>query len=84
MLSSGAAGAPSGPAWDSGGTGSSDDLATLLWTPVYLHAYDSVSEARHGLERYFNSYHQRRPHAALDGRTPDSVYFHSLPVNRVA
>jgi putative transposase len=45
---------------------------------VYLHAYDSVSEARQGLERYFSFYNQRPPHRALDGRTPDMVYFAAL------
>ena len=46
---------------------------------VYLHAYDSVDQAREGLQRYFSFYNQRRPHASLDGRTPDTVYFGALP-----
>jgi putative transposase len=46
---------------------------------VYLHAYDSVGQARQSLQRYFSFYNQRRPHASLDGRTPDTVYFASLP-----
>ncbi len=32
-----------------------------------------------GLGRYFTFYNARRPHRALDGKTPDSVYFDSLP-----
>ncbi len=55
-----------------------------LWKSVkyeeeYLHAYDSVSEAHQGLSRYFTFYNQGRPHTALDGRTPDMVYFASQP-----
>jgi putative transposase len=57
---------------------------SVKYEEVYLHAYDSVSEARQGLERYFKFYNQRRPHSSLDGQTPDAVYYNSLPVNRVA
>jgi putative transposase len=46
---------------------------------VYLHAYDSVAEARGRLARYFTFYNQGRPHSALDGQTPDMVYFALLP-----
>jgi putative transposase len=57
---------------------------SVKYEEVYLHAYDSVSEARQGLERYFRFYNQRRPHSSLDGQTPDAVYYNSLLVNRVA
>jgi putative transposase len=30
------------------------------------------------LERYFAFYNQRRPHRALDGKTPDQFYFENL------
>jgi putative transposase len=42
---------------------------------VYLYAHDSVTEARQGLARHFTFYNQGRPHSALDGQTPDMVYF---------
>ncbi|MGE0426310.1 MAG: integrase core domain-containing protein, partial [Reyranellaceae bacterium] len=42
----------------------------------YLHAYDSVSDARAGIGRYFDLYNRRRPHSSLDDRTPDQAYFH--------
>ena len=51
---------------------------------VYLHAYDSVAEARQGLARYFTFYNQDRPHSALDGQTPDMVYFTPLPQREAA
>ena len=57
---------------------------SVKYEEVYLHAYDSVSEARQGLQRYFEFYNQRRPHSSLDGQTPDAVYFNSLPINRAA
>jgi putative transposase len=52
---------------------------SVKYEEVYLHAYDSVPEARHGLTRYFTFYNQGRPHSALDGQTPDMVYFAPLP-----
>jgi putative transposase len=52
---------------------------SVKYEEVYLHAYDSVAEARQGLQRYFSFYNQRRPHRALDGQTPDIVYFAALP-----
>ena len=57
---------------------------SVKYEEVYLHAYDSVAEARQGLQRYFKFYNERRPHSSLDGKTPDSVYFHSLPLQKAA
>jgi putative transposase len=52
---------------------------TVKYEHVYLHAYDSVSEARAKLATYLEFYNRRRPHTALDARTPDDVYFNSRP-----
>ena len=41
----------------------------------YLHAYDSVSQARASIGRYLDFYNRRRPHSSLDRRTPDEAYF---------
>jgi len=48
---------------------------SVKYEEVYLHAYDSVAEAQRRLARYFTFYNQGRPHSALDGQTPDMVYF---------
>jgi putative transposase len=48
---------------------------TIKYDEVYLHAYESVSQARTGLERFLNFYNTARPHSSLEGRTPDQVYF---------
>ncbi len=53
---------------------------TIKYEEVYLHAYDTVSDAKAGIGRYIDFYNRRRPHRALDGMTPDAVYFDSLPV----
>ena len=57
---------------------------SVKYEEVYLHAYDSVSEAKRGLEKYFTFYNQRRPHTALDDQTPDEFYFDNLPTLRQA
>gem|GEM_PF-2433170 len=52
---------------------------SVKYEEVYLRAYDSISAAHHGLEQYLTFYNRRRPHQALDGHTPDAVYFDNLP-----
>jgi putative transposase len=48
---------------------------SVKYEEVYLKAYASVNEARASLGKYFAFYNTRRPHQALDGRTPDQAYF---------
>jgi putative transposase len=48
---------------------------TIKYEEVYLHAYDSVAEARASIARYLSFYNGRRPHSSLDRRTPDQAYF---------
>lgn len=50
---------------------------TLKYEEIYLHAYESVSEAKAGIARHIAFYNGLRPHSSLDGRTPDAVYFTS-------
>ena len=57
---------------------------TVKYEHVYLHAYESTSEAKSKIASYFNFYNQRRPHSTLDRQTPDQVYFNSLPSQKAA
>jgi putative transposase len=41
---------------------------------VYLHAFETGSELRAGLTRWFTYYNHHRPHSALAGRTPAEAY----------
>jgi putative transposase len=43
---------------------------------IYLWRYEDVPQLQHGLRRYFPYYNERRPHQALDDRTPAEVYRH--------
>jgi putative transposase len=57
---------------------------TIKYEEVYLHAYEDVGEARRSIARYIAFYNARRPHVALDGRTPDQAYFDPLPLRTAA
>jgi len=48
---------------------------SVKYEDVYLRAYETPTELRTGLARYFAFYNTRRRHSALDRRTPDAVYF---------
>jgi putative transposase len=57
---------------------------SLKYEEVYLHAYDTVSDSRAGIGRYFNLYNRRRPHSSLGRQTSDQVYFSQQPLTRAA
>ena len=50
---------------------------SVKYEEVCLKAYDTVSSARSGLERYLAFYNTARPHQADAGQTPDMVYFNA-------
>ena len=53
---------------------------SVKYEEVYLHAYDTVSDAHAQIGKYLAFYNARRPHSVHKGRTPDHVYFSSLPI----
>jgi len=57
---------------------------SVKYEEVYLHAYETVSQAKASLARYFRFYNERRPHSALDRRTPDEAYFPITALPRAA
>ena len=57
---------------------------SVKYEEVYLRAYDTASEARASIGRYFDFYNCRRPHSSLDGTTPDHAYFTPLPLRMAA
>ena len=57
---------------------------SVKYEEVYLKAYDSVGEAKAHLEAYLRFYNTRRPHRALDGQSPDAVYFAGVSQERLA
>ena len=57
---------------------------SVKYEHVYLHAYESTSEAKSKIGHYFEFYNQRRPHSNLDRITPDQFYFNSLTSTEAA
>jgi putative transposase len=51
---------------------------SVKYEDVYLHAYETPTELRAGLARYFTFYNTRRRHSALDRRTPHAVYYEQV------
>jgi putative transposase len=47
---------------------------SLKQEEVYLNDYQLMSEARTGIERWFQFYNHRRPHMSLNYRTPAAIY----------
>jgi putative transposase len=56
---------------------------SLKYEEVYLYAYDSLTEARAGIGRYFGFYNDVRPHTALGYQTP-AAFYDSMPRSTVA
>jgi putative transposase len=58
---------------------------SLKYEEVYLHAYETVSDAKASIARYFGFYNSDRPHSSLGKRTPDEFYFQTRsPIPAVA
>ena len=51
---------------------------SIKYEEVYLHAYETVHEARTSIGRYLAFYNSVRPHSSLKAKTPDQVYFNRL------
>jgi len=56
----------------------------IHYEEVSVHAYDTLSAAHHGLERYLTFSNQTRPHHALAGQTPEEGYSDNLTTRQTA
>ena len=57
---------------------------SVKYEEVYLKAYDTVSQCRMSIAKYFGFYNSGRPHSSLDGATPDHIYFADAPLAEAA
>jgi len=57
---------------------------TIKYEQVYLHVYESTSEAKARLVHYFQFYNHYRPHSRLNWQTPDQVHFTKLSLQEAA
>lgn len=49
---------------------------SLKYECIYLHAFETGSEARKGIDKWIRRYNEERPHSSLDDRTPHEAYWH--------
>jgi putative transposase len=56
---------------------------SVKYEEVYLHAYESLTQARAGLKNYFQFYNAKRKHQTLNAK-PDEVYYADLPLLKQA
>ena len=57
---------------------------SVKYERVYLHAYDSVIEARQSIMQYMDWYNHSRPHSSLGKQTPAEAYAVMLPTGKLA
>ena len=65
---------------------------TVKYEEVYLHAYDTVADAKAGIAAHLDWYNRDRPHSSLKvlpnlpifARTPDEAYYALLPPQLLA
>lgn len=48
---------------------------SLKYECIYLHCFETGSEARQGIGRWIDFYNKSRPHSSLDDRTPAEAYW---------
>ena len=48
---------------------------TLKYEDVYPKSYNTIKEAREGIDEYINIYNSQRLHSSLEYQTPDEVYY---------
>jgi putative transposase len=51
---------------------------SLKYECVYLHAWETGSQARAGIGQWINFYNRQRPHAAHGGQPPAVVYWNAI------
>lgn len=52
---------------------------SIKYEEVYLHAYETVHQAKTSIGKYLELYNSIGPHSSLNGCTPDQVHFNRLP-----
>lgn len=51
---------------------------SVKYENVYIKSYDTIPEAREGLDDYFKFYNHKRRHQSLEYQTPAQIYFNKI------
>jgi putative transposase len=51
---------------------------SLKYKCVYLHSWETGSQAKAGIGQWMTFYNHRRPHSSLGGTAPDVFYRHII------
>jgi putative transposase len=51
---------------------------TLKYEDVYLKSYQTIKDARGGIEEYINIYNKERLHSSINYMTPDEAYYQNV------
>lgn len=57
---------------------------SLKYECVYMQAFETGSEARHGIDAWINYYNEERPHSGVGGLTPNEAYGTDLGDKKLA
>jgi putative transposase len=57
---------------------------SLKYECVYLHAFETTTEARKGIGEWIDFYGSQRPHSALAGLTPDEAFAGAVSEQQLA
>jgi len=55
---------------------------SLKYECVYLHAWETGSQAKAGVGRWITVYNHQRPHATHGGQPPAVVYFNHIETDQ--
>ena len=58
--------------------GSCDNNYLLKYECVYLHAWETGSQAKASVRKWIDFYNRKRPHSALGGQPPAVVYWRRI------
>ncbi|MCJ8347196.1 IS3 family transposase [bacterium] len=51
---------------------------SLKYEDIYLRGYNTMSEARDGIDQYIEKYNTKRLHSTINYLTPDELYFENI------
>lgn len=55
---------------------------SLKYENIYIYGYNSMTELKEGIEKYFNFYNTERFHQSLGYETPDEIYYSKFNMNQ--